>query len=176
MIGQNAQGEWVDYAHKCSGCNTHLPLPEWAGKFCPQCGQKQHSALDLQNTPVPVESKCVKCSALLPPNAKFCPECGTKQPASNTGDVINITDYLPYKDEEDFQIKAELVAPRDMLKELQILKGRGMYLAYDWSKSQGLDIRTRSGNLVGHVTVFSNDAWLKELHKALIFIALAVSN
>jgi len=37
MMGPNAAGEFVSFAHSCPSCGTHMPLPEYKDKPCPKC-------------------------------------------------------------------------------------------------------------------------------------------
>lgn len=81
-VGFNAQGQLVNYSHKCE-CGKHLPLPEWAGKFCPKCGTKQPNrtqdglAQELAENGKP-KRVCPNCGKGAGETDQFCKECGTK--------------------------------------------------------------------------------------------------
>lgn len=97
-------------------------------------------------------------------------------PANETVEWINIADYLPYPDEEHFPIRAQLVAPAEVLPYLQTLRSRNFKLQFDRSKSQGLDVLSGKGTKVAHVTVFGNDKWLEQLIADLVRLATALTS
>jgi len=78
-MGQNAEGEWVDFAHSCPKCKRHLPLPEYTEKHCPNCGEFQRDPMKPPEDYVAAVPKvCPNCSATCLPNDKFCTSCGEK--------------------------------------------------------------------------------------------------
>lgn len=80
MIGINASGGLVDFAHKC-GCGQLTPLPEMAGKYCPNCGQPVGNptagALAGPSASRIQSETCPKCGAT-GQKGKHCTECGNK--------------------------------------------------------------------------------------------------
>jgi rRNA maturation endonuclease Nob1 len=73
MMGPNSQGQWVNYNNRCPKCQKHLPLPEYADKCCPNCGQNQPDPMKRQEA---VQPPACSCGHQPNPDDKFCIQCG----------------------------------------------------------------------------------------------------
>lgn len=88
-MGPSADGKgWVNLNHTCS-CGERLPLPEWADKFCPNCGRRQPGPEMKKAEQAAEEAKlktCPKpdCRHVNNKDANYCIMCGTKLPVQDS--------------------------------------------------------------------------------------------
>lgn len=100
------------------------------------------------------------------------PDQSVSQPEPLENGLVCILDHVPYLWNENLDLKPnEFVVSVSRVPMLKKLRAAGIFLAYDGSMSQGLDIHNRNNEILGHVIVFGNSNWLKDLTDELVKIA-----
>lgn len=94
------------------------------------------------------------------------------QPEPLENGLVSIIDYVPYIWDENLDLKPnDFMVSESRVPMLKKLRAAGIFLAFDGSMSQCLDILSRNNEILGHVLVFCNSNWLKDLTGELVKIA-----
>jgi hypothetical protein len=99
----------------------------------------------------------------------------TRQNAIYDSNKVSLTDYVPYMWDENLSLRSsDFLVSDDLLPVLEKLHRAGIRLTYDRAKTQGLEIRSMTNLLLGHVIVgypIHFHDWLTELTKKLVELA-----